>query len=192
MAWCPGSRSAGESTPSPTVINSDRRLYRVCTLCLGYVPEGEGGLVVGVLEHHKAARDSERRDVSWPDRSEDSFQYPGLDLQTDSAGWTDAHTQTHTHTHTQTHAHTHARARARAHTQCTRRQTPTLVHAHTLCVFVLQILSGADITPYSIYQGAKSEAEVLLFPGTKLQVQPVGDGSCDSRHSCAIDRRPIG
>ncbi len=136
--------------------------------------------MVGVLEHHKAARDSKRRDVSWQDRSEDSFQHSGLDLQSDSAGRTDAHTQTHTH------------ARARAHTQCTRRQTPTLVHAHTLCVFVLQILSGADITPYSIYQGQESEAEVLLFPGTKLQVQPVGDGSGDSRHSCAIDRRPIG
>jgi len=45
---------------------------------------------------------------------------------------------------------------------------------------LLQILSGADITPYSIYQGEKSEAEVLLFPGTKLQVQPVSDGS--ARH----------
>ena len=68
--------------------------------------------MVGVLEHHNAARDSKRRDVSWQDRSEDSFQHSGLDLQTDSAGWTDAHTQTHTQTHT--HAHTHS-ARADRH-----------------------------------------------------------------------------
>lgn len=37
-------------------------------------------------------------------------------------------------------------------------------------IFNIQVESGVDITPYSVYQGAESEAEVLLFPGTKLKV----------------------
>jgi len=37
-------------------------------------------------------------------------------------------------------------------------------------VFNIQVLSGVDIMRYSVYQGGASEAEVLLFPGTKLKV----------------------
>ena len=37
-------------------------------------------------------------------------------------------------------------------------------------VFNIQILSGVDIVRYSIYQDEASEAEVLLYPGTKLKV----------------------
>jgi len=37
-------------------------------------------------------------------------------------------------------------------------------------IFNIQIRSGVDIMRYSVYQGTESEAEVLLFPGTKLKV----------------------
>ena len=37
-------------------------------------------------------------------------------------------------------------------------------------VFMIETSSGVDIMPYSIFQGDASEAEVLLFPGTKLVV----------------------
>eukprot|EP00747_Dinoflagellata_sp_TGD_P186390 gnl/TRDRNA2_/TRDRNA2_43389_c0_seq1.p1 gnl/TRDRNA2_/TRDRNA2_43389_c0~~gnl/TRDRNA2_/TRDRNA2_43389_c0_seq1.p1 ORF type:complete len:444 (+),score=107.23 gnl/TRDRNA2_/TRDRNA2_43389_c0_seq1:64-1395(+) len=37
-------------------------------------------------------------------------------------------------------------------------------------VFNIQVLSGVDICRYSVFQGEQSEAEVLLFPGTKLRV----------------------
>lgn len=37
-------------------------------------------------------------------------------------------------------------------------------------IFNIQIHSGVDIMRYSVYQGEDSEAEVLLFPGTKLRV----------------------
>jgi len=37
-------------------------------------------------------------------------------------------------------------------------------------VFNIQVSSGVDIRKYSVYQGENSEAEVLLFPGTKLKV----------------------
>lgn len=37
-------------------------------------------------------------------------------------------------------------------------------------VFNIQVSTGVDIMRYSIFQGATSEAEVLLFPGTKLRV----------------------
>ena len=37
-------------------------------------------------------------------------------------------------------------------------------------VFNIQIKSGVDIMRYSIFQGEESEAEVLMFPGTKLRV----------------------
>ena len=33
-----------------------------------------------------------------------------------------------------------------------------------------EITSGLDIEPYSSFQEEASEAEVLLFPGTKLKV----------------------
>ena len=32
------------------------------------------------------------------------------------------------------------------------------------------MLNGVDIDRYSAFQGAASEAEVLLYPGTKLKV----------------------
>ena len=37
-------------------------------------------------------------------------------------------------------------------------------------VFNIQVHSGVDIVRYSIYQEGASEAEVLLYPGTKLKV----------------------
>ena len=37
-------------------------------------------------------------------------------------------------------------------------------------VFNIQVKRGVDITRYSIFQGDDSEAEVLLFPGTKFRV----------------------
>lgn len=37
-------------------------------------------------------------------------------------------------------------------------------------IFNIQVRSGVDIMKYSAYQGTESEAEVLLFPGTKLKV----------------------
>ena len=37
-------------------------------------------------------------------------------------------------------------------------------------VFMIEIASGIDIEKYSSYQEEASEAEVLLFPGTKLKV----------------------
>lgn len=37
-------------------------------------------------------------------------------------------------------------------------------------IFNIQIFSGVDIMRYSAFQGEDSEAEVLLFPGTKLRV----------------------
>jgi hypothetical protein len=37
-------------------------------------------------------------------------------------------------------------------------------------VFNIQVKRGIDIARYSIFQGDESEAEVLLFPGTKLRV----------------------
>mmetsp|Transcript_5769 Transcript_5769/g.11072 ORF Transcript_5769/g.11072 Transcript_5769/m.11072 type:complete len:205 (-) Transcript_5769:245-859(-) len=37
-------------------------------------------------------------------------------------------------------------------------------------VFSIQVKDGVDIARYSIFQGAQSEAEVLLYPGTKLRV----------------------
>lgn len=37
-------------------------------------------------------------------------------------------------------------------------------------VFMIEALSGVDIVRYSIFDGEASEAEVLLFPGTKLLV----------------------
>ena len=37
-------------------------------------------------------------------------------------------------------------------------------------VFMIEIQSGIDIEPYSSFQDEASEAEVLLFPGTKLKV----------------------
>jgi hypothetical protein len=36
--------------------------------------------------------------------------------------------------------------------------------------FLIEVLHGIDMVRYSIYQGEASEAEVLLFPGTKLRV----------------------
>eukprot|EP00928_Gymnodinium_smaydae_P087288 TRINITY_DN71567_c0_g1_i1.p1 TRINITY_DN71567_c0_g1~~TRINITY_DN71567_c0_g1_i1.p1 ORF type:complete len:469 (+),score=126.74 TRINITY_DN71567_c0_g1_i1:36-1409(+) len=40
----------------------------------------------------------------------------------------------------------------------------------TRTIFNIQVLSGSDITRYSIFQGPESEAEVLLYPGTKFRV----------------------
>ena len=37
-------------------------------------------------------------------------------------------------------------------------------------IFNIQVLNGVDIVRYSIYQEEDSEAEVLLYPGTKLKV----------------------
>ena len=37
-------------------------------------------------------------------------------------------------------------------------------------VFLIEVLSGVDIVRYSIFDGGATEAEVLLFPGTKLTV----------------------
>merc|ERR1711976_1012756 len=37
-------------------------------------------------------------------------------------------------------------------------------------VFNIHTRAGVDITRYSVFQGEDSEAEVLLFPGTKLKV----------------------
>jgi len=37
-------------------------------------------------------------------------------------------------------------------------------------IFNIQVKRGSDISRYSMFQGEKSEAEVLLFPGTKLRV----------------------
>lgn len=37
-------------------------------------------------------------------------------------------------------------------------------------IFNIQVVSGVDIMRYSVYQGESGEAEVLLFPGTKLKV----------------------
>ena len=37
-------------------------------------------------------------------------------------------------------------------------------------VFMLEVLNGVDIDRYSAFQGSASEAEVLLYPGTKLKV----------------------
>ena len=42
-------------------------------------------------------------------------------------------------------------------------------------VFMCEITSGVDIAPYSSFLGETSEAEVLLFPGTKLKVVDVMD-----------------
>lgn len=36
-------------------------------------------------------------------------------------------------------------------------------------VFMIEVLDAVDIVRYSIFEGEASEAEVLLFPGTKLQ-----------------------
>ena len=35
-------------------------------------------------------------------------------------------------------------------------------------VFLIEIASAVDIQRYSAFQGTASEAEVLIFPGTKL------------------------
>eukprot|EP00802_Teleaulax_amphioxeia_P009581 Tamp_09601.p1 GENE.Tamp_09601~~Tamp_09601.p1 ORF type:complete len:384 (-),score=76.18 Tamp_09601:385-1536(-) len=48
-------------------------------------------------------------------------------------------------------------------------------------VFCIQVKGAVDIVPYSIFQGSDSEAEVLLFPGTKLRVVDsieMGSGLC--------------
>ena len=48
-------------------------------------------------------------------------------------------------------------------------------------IFNIQVKRAVDIVPYSIFQGSDSEAEVLLFPGTKLRVVDsidVGSGLC--------------
>ena len=37
-------------------------------------------------------------------------------------------------------------------------------------VFLIEILHGVDLERYSAFQGEESEAEVLLYPGTKLKV----------------------
>ena len=37
-------------------------------------------------------------------------------------------------------------------------------------VFLIEIASAVDIQRYSAFQGTASEAEVLIFPGTKLVV----------------------
>ncbi len=37
-------------------------------------------------------------------------------------------------------------------------------------VFSIQVKRGVDIVRYSIFQGEDSEAEVLIYPGTKLRV----------------------
>ena len=37
-------------------------------------------------------------------------------------------------------------------------------------VFMIEIVYGVDLQRYSAFQGVASEAEVLLYPGTKLQV----------------------
>ena len=37
-------------------------------------------------------------------------------------------------------------------------------------IFNIQVKRGSDISRYSMFQGQQSEAEVLLFPGTKLRV----------------------
>jgi hypothetical protein len=37
-------------------------------------------------------------------------------------------------------------------------------------VFMIEILHGVDLQRYSAFQGEESEAEVLLYPGTKLKV----------------------
>ena len=40
----------------------------------------------------------------------------------------------------------------------------------TRTVFNVELLSGVDIQSYSIFQGEATEAEVLIFPGTKFKV----------------------
>ena len=42
-------------------------------------------------------------------------------------------------------------------------------------VFSVQVRTGIDIVRYSIYQQDASEAEVLLYPGTKLKVVDLMD-----------------
>jgi hypothetical protein len=42
--------------------------------------------------------------------------------------------------------------------------------AHVLLCGVAQVSRGVDIVRYSMYQDEASEAEVLLYPGTKLRV----------------------
>jgi len=37
-------------------------------------------------------------------------------------------------------------------------------------VFNIQVKRGVDIVRYSIFQGEANEAEVLIYPGTKLRV----------------------
>jgi hypothetical protein len=37
-------------------------------------------------------------------------------------------------------------------------------------VFNIQVSAGVDLVRYSMFQGSASEAEVLLYPGTKLKV----------------------
>ena len=41
--------------------------------------------------------------------------------------------------------------------------------------FLIEVDAGVDLEHYSIYQGEASEAEVLLYPGTKLLVVDVTD-----------------
>ena len=48
-------------------------------------------------------------------------------------------------------------------------------------VFMIEIASGVDIERYSSFREEASEAEVLLFPGTKLKVvdaMDMGNGLC--------------
>jgi hypothetical protein len=45
-------------------------------------------------------------------------------------------------------------------------------------VFMIEILHGVDLQRYSAFQGVASEAEVLLYPGTKLKVM----GSMEMGH----------
>lgn len=50
-------------------------------------------------------------------------------------------------------------------------QKPTFLgQSGTRTQFLIEVMSGVDIEPYSGFQGQESEAEVLLYPGTKLQV----------------------
>ena len=47
---------------------------------------------------------------------------------------------------------------------------PVSWHQRVRTVFNIQVKRGVDIVRYSIFQGEANEAEVLIYPGTKLRV----------------------
>jgi len=50
-------------------------------------------------------------------------------------------------------------------------QNPMFLGTHGVrTIFNIQVKRGVDVVRYSIFQGQESEAEVLLYPGTKLKV----------------------